>query len=262
MDFHEVEFNLRESFRVLAEGRGSGDVLELPGLSIASLGAKFQMFNAVFLSAPVANTAELEERLRLAAAHFRSRGLRWSFWFCDDWLAGPVRRVLSQQCNRANLRLSADMPGMAANRLLPVKRVLPRLDFVRVDSPRRLADFHGIGSVCFNVPMDWFKEVFDAGLPAERPRFSCWAGYLDGLPVTTAAAVRTGRVLGLYNVATAPGYRKRGFGEAITRHLVEAGEATEALEGVVLQSTSHGFALYERLGFRPVTRILVYNSMP
>jgi hypothetical protein len=31
---------------------------------------------------------------------------------------------------------------------------------------------------------------------------------------------------------------------------------------VVLQSTSHGFGLYERLGFRAVTRILVYNSMP
>ena len=70
MDFHPVEFNLRESFRVLAEGRRSGDVLELPGLSIASLGAKFQMFNAAFLNAPVANAAELDERLRQASSAF------------------------------------------------------------------------------------------------------------------------------------------------------------------------------------------------
>jgi GNAT superfamily N-acetyltransferase len=259
MDFHPVEFNLRESFRVLAAGRGAGDVLELPGLSIASLGAKFQMFNAAFLSAPVANAAELEDRLCLAAGHFRSRGLRWSFWICDDWLAGPARRVLSRQCDHAHLRLSADMPGMVANQLRPVKRALPTLEFVRVDSVRRVADFNGIGSVCFNVPMDWFSEVFDAHLPEERPRFSCWTGYLDGLPVATAACVRTGSVLGLYNVATAPGYRKRGFGEAITRHVVDASEQADSL---VLQSTSHGFGLYERLGFRTVTRILVYNSMP
>ena len=147
---------------------------------------------------------------------------------------------------------------MATTGLLPAKRALPRLHFVRVDSPRRLADFHGIGSVCFNVPMDWFKEVFDEGLPVERPRFVCWTGYLDGLPVTTAAVVRTGNVLGLYNVATAPGYRKRGFGEAITRHVLEGNDA----DALVLQSTSHGFGLYEQLGFRSVTRILVYNSMP
>ena len=259
MDFHPVEFNLRESFRVLAEGRKSGDVLELPGISIASLGAKFQMFNAAFLSGPVAGPTDLEERLEQASSHFRSRGQRWSFWFCDDWLAAPARKVLSQRCNLADLRLSADMPGMAAKRLQPAKRPLPALEFVRVDSPRRLADFHGIGSVCFNVPMEWFREVFDDGLPLERPRFSCWTGYLNGLPVTTAAVVRTGKVLGLYNVATAPGYRKRGFGEAITRHLVEASPDAES---IVLQSTSHGFGLYERLGFRPVTRILVYNSMP
>ena len=259
MDFHPVEFNLRESFRVLAAGRKAGDVLELPGLSIASLGAKFQMFNAAFLSGPVANAAELEERLRQAAGHFRSRSMRWSFWVCDDWLAAPARRVLSQQCDRAGLRLSADMPGMMTDRLRSVKRTLPKLQFVRVDSARTLADFHGIGTVCFNVPLDWFSEVFDAAMPVERPRFSCWAGYLDGLPVATAACVRTGGTLGLYNVATAPGYRKRGFGEAITRHVASANADAETL---VLQSTSHGLGLYERLGFRTVTRILVYNSMP
>ena len=52
-DFRPVEANLRESFRVLARGRERADVMELPGVSIASLGATFQMFNAAFLNAPV-----------------------------------------------------------------------------------------------------------------------------------------------------------------------------------------------------------------
>src|ERR1700733_13821453 len=46
MDFHPVEENLRQSFRVLAAGRPRCDVIELPGVSIASLGVAFQMFNA------------------------------------------------------------------------------------------------------------------------------------------------------------------------------------------------------------------------
>jgi GNAT superfamily N-acetyltransferase len=259
MDFHPVEFNLRESFRVLADGRAAGDVLELPGVSIASVGAKFQMFNAAFLSARVETPAELEARLQSAAAHFRSRAIRWSFWVCEDWLAGPVRRVLTLRCERARLRLASEMPGMAADRLRPVKRALPEIECLPVDSPQRLADFHGIGSVSFHVPMDWFTEVFDAQLPAARPGFRCWVGYHDGTPVTTAACVRTQGALGLYNIATAPFYRKKGFAEAITRHVVSTCAGSD---GLVLQSTAHGFRLYERLGFRSVTRILVFNSMP
>jgi GNAT superfamily N-acetyltransferase len=127
-----------------------------------------------------------------------------------------------------------------------------------VDSVGTLADFHGIGSVSFHVPIEWFTEVFDRRMPVARPRFRCWVAYCEGSPVATAAAVRTGGVLGLYNIATAPLYRKKGFAEAITRYVVNAADA----EALVLQSTSHGFRLYERLGFRAVTRFLVYNSMP
>ncbi len=254
-----MEFNLRESFRVLAEGRPRGDVLELPGVSIASVGAKFQMFNAAFLSEPVDTAAELDARLERAAAHFQSRALRWSFWICESWLTSPLRRSLSRRCEQASLRLAAEMPGMAADRLRPVKRALPTLECFPVDSARRLADFHGIGSVSFHVPIDWFTEVFDERLPQARPRFSCWVGYLDGLPVATAACVRAGGALGLYNIATAPLYRRKGFGEAITRHVVSA---CAGADGLVLQSTAHGFRLYDSLGFRSVTRILVYNSMP
>ena len=119
-----------------------------------------------------------------------------------------------------------------------------------------LADFRGIGSVCFHVPIEWFSEVFDESVPASRPGFRCWVGYLDGMPIATAASVPSRGVTGLYNIATAPGYRGRGFAEAITRHAVAA-----AGDGpLVLQSTARGLRLYERLGFRAVTRILVYNS--
>jgi hypothetical protein len=176
VDFHHVEFNLRESFRVLAAGRTRGDALELPGISIASLGAKFQMFNAAFLSEPVATVAGLDERLRAAGAWFRSRGLRWSLWVCEDWLAEPVRRTLSRRCESECLRLAADMPGMVAGRLRRAKRVLPALDCVAVESPETLHDFHGIGSVCFHVPLDWVAEVFDPATPSLRPRVRCVVG--------------------------------------------------------------------------------------
>jgi hypothetical protein len=259
LDFHPVEFNLRESFRVLAGSRASGDVRELAGVSIASVGAKFQMFNAAYFSSTVATAADLEDRIRRAADHFHATKTRWSFWVCEDWLAPPARRILNRTFERAGLRIASEMPGMFADTLRPAKRPLPALECLPVDSLPRLADFQGLGSLCFHVPLSWFTEVFDAAMLTDRPRFRCWVGYREGVPIATAATVRTGNILGLYNVATEPGHRKKGYAEAITRHAVLSEPGSRAL---VLQSTAHGLRMYERLGFRSVTRILVYNSMP
>lgn len=259
VEFHLVERNLRESFRVLAENRERGETIELPGVSIASAGVRFQMFNAAFLSAPVATVAELDDRLHAAEAHFRARGMRWSLWVCEDWLAPPVRKALNRRCERMCLRPSTEMPGMMAGNLLTAARALPRLEFRHVDSAAALADFQALGSLCFHVPVLWFREVFDDEMLAARSRFRCTVAYRDGVPVATAATIRSGGVVGLYNIATDPGYRKLGVGEAVTRHAAEAAGGAESL---VLQATEQGYGLYRRLGFRPVTRILVYASFP
>src|SRR5580658_10268743 len=117
MEFRPVEENLRQSFRVLAAGRMLADVSELPGVSIASLGVAFQMFNAAFLNSPVESHQEMEARLQTARRHFESRGMAWSFWICEDWLPRAVRRRLSRTCQKFGLRLSAEMPGMIADRM-------------------------------------------------------------------------------------------------------------------------------------------------
>jgi GNAT superfamily N-acetyltransferase len=267
--FHCVADNLRQSFRALAEGRPRGSVLELPGVSIASLGVTFQMFNAAFPSEPLETPAALEETLRAAKNHFDSQGLRWAFWICEDWLATGLRRKLSRICETFGLRLSSEMPGLAAEGLQRPVRKLPDIEFRPVQSPvssrETLNDFRAVGSTCFHVPISWFSEVFDEGVAA-RQSFMCWVGYDDGLPVATAATVSTRGVIGVYNVATAPEFRQRGYGEAITRHAIDAAiretGLPEAGTRIVLQSTSLGLRLYQRMGFRPVTRVLVYNSIP
>ena len=56
MEFESVAANLRESFRVVAAHRCGGELQEMDGVSIASAGVTFQMFNAAFLSAPPLTT--------------------------------------------------------------------------------------------------------------------------------------------------------------------------------------------------------------
>jgi GNAT superfamily N-acetyltransferase len=259
VSFRDVAENLRQSFRTLAEERPGAEVVELAGVSIASLGVAFQMFNAAFLSEPVEKESELEERLRAAAGYFASRGLPWAFWICEDWMAASLRRKLSRACQTFGLRLSSEMPGMATGHLKPPTRTLPEMEVRAMEPGATLNDFRALGSTCFHVPITWFSEVFDERVAA-RKVFRCWVGYRNGLPVATAASVLSERALGIYNVATAPEHRKHGYGEGITRFAIDSASRDGEARRLVLQSTSQGHRLYDRMGFYPVTRVLVYNS--
>ena len=258
MDFECVAENLRESFRVIASSRGRGELRELHGVSIAAAGVEFQMFNAAFLSSPVPTEAELAKRIAIPGVHFDARGLEWAYWVCDDWIEGRARRRARQVFERAGLRHSVDLPGMAAARVTPPLQPPPPMEIRRVcDGPTADA-FCAIGSTCFHVPIPWFHEVFDNHQVWER--FAAYVGYADGEPVSTAAVVMGGGVIGVYNVATLPGSRRLGYGEAVMRHAVADAQALHGVERTILQSTPAGYRLYERMGYRQVTNVAVYAS--
>src|SRR5215831_3610514 len=96
LTFAHVADNLRESFRVIAAARPTGELRELRGVSIASAGVTFQMFNAAFLAAPVRTEAELSQRITIPSVHFNQRGLEWAYWVCDDFMQSAVRRRARQ----------------------------------------------------------------------------------------------------------------------------------------------------------------------
>lgn len=258
MDFENVAANLRESFRAVAASRAPGEIRELRGVSIASAGVAFQMFNTAFLSASVPNEAELARRIMLPSVHFDARGLEWAYWVCEDWLEARARRRSRQIFERHGLRHSVDLPGMVAERILPPVKPLPKLEIRRVGDAATRDAFCAIGSVCFHVPLPWFREVFDNDVVWER--FIGWVGYVDEEPVSTAATVMGGGAVGVYNVATMPEHQKRGYGEAVMRHAVAEAQRRHGIERTILQSTPAGHRLYERMGFRTVTSVAVYAS--
>jgi len=263
--FQAMEANLRQSFRVLAQGRPHAAIAELDGVSIASLGAAFQMFNAAFLSREVSGPEDLESRLYAARQVFDSRRIPWSFWVCDEWLPRSVRRDLIRICESFGLRAVTEMPGMVADSLRDMgrfslfSRPAQELEIRRADNVQTMNDFRAVGSLCFHVPPAWFGEVFDDTIPSRE--FRCWVGYQEGRPVATAATVVSHDVIGLYNVGAIPGEQKKGFGEAITRRAIGEAVNESGLRRVILQSTWQGERLYRKLGFREVSRLVVFNSV-
>ena len=258
MTFANVAENLRESFRVIAASRSPGELRELRGVSIAAAGVTFQMFNAAFLSTPVFSEAELKQRIALPAVHFDARGLEWAYWVCEDWLEPRARRRSREIFEGQGLRHSVDLPGMVAERIAAPVRPLPAVEVRRVRNGADRDAFCGIGSTCFHVPMAWFREVFDNDSVWER--FASYVGYVDGEPVSTTALVVGGGAVGVYNVATLPGRQRHGYGEAVMRYALQEAQREHGIERSILQSTPAGYKLYERMGYRTVTRVSVYST--
>ncbi len=256
--FETVADNLRESFRVIAASRGPGENRELNGVSIAAAGVTFQMFNAAFLSAPIATESELQQRILLPYVHFNARGLEWAYWVCEDWMASRPLRRSRQLFERHGLRHSVDLPGMIAESIRPPVRPLPHMDVRRVCDAMTREAFCAIGSACFHVPITWFREVFDSDTVWDK--FASYVGFVDGEPVSTTAIVVGGGALGVYNVATLPGQQRLGYGETVMRYALADMQRLHGIERTILQSTPAGYHLYERMGYRTITRVAVYST--
>lgn len=258
MEFESVAANLRESFRVVAAHSSGGELQEMEGVSIASAGVTFQMFNAAFLSGPVVSEGQMDRRVAQAAVHFAARGQRWAYWICHGWLDGRTLRRLPSLLRQRHLYQAVELPGMLAEEVLPPLRELPEIEVRRVSHGPVKDAFCAIGSVCFNVPLAWFCEVFDS--QEVWKDFAAYVGYVDGEPVSTAATVIGGGAVGVYNVATMPDRRRGGYGEAVMRHALEQARREHGLSRTILQSTPQGFELYQRMGYRTVTSVAVFCS--
>lgn len=253
-----VEENLRESFRIMARANERGDLREMDGVTIASSGVAFQMFNAAFLSKEVDSEPDLALRIAMAQSHFRTKGLEWACWLSETWLGDKMKRRAHRVCQEHNLTLAIDLPGMEAEAMLPPCRPLPAIEVRRVcDTPTKLA-FCEIGAGCFHVPLLWFREVFERETLWNH--FRGYVGYVDGEAVCTAATVVAAGAVGVYNVATRPGRQRRGYGEAVMRHAIGRARSESGISRTILQATQQGLRLYERMGYKTVTRIVVYSS--
>lgn len=82
----------------------------------------------------------------------------------------------------------------------------------------------------------------------EDDRLSVVVGRIDGVPVTTAAGVRVGDALAVFNVATLADHRGKGYGAAASAAIVDAG-FDHGMDVAVLQSSDIAVSVYQSLGF-------------
>jgi ribosomal protein S18 acetylase RimI-like enzyme len=119
---------------------------------------------------------------------------------------------------------------------------------IRKLRPERVQVHAQVAAAGFEAPEEHFRQMMVPellGLPGVR----CYVGEVDGEPVTTGLGVTRDDAVGIFNIATPPAQRRRGYGAAVTARAVRDGFANGA-RWAWLQSSAPGYAVYERLGFR------------
>jgi ribosomal protein S18 acetylase RimI-like enzyme len=253
-----VAENLLEALRFFGQARADAEIRDLPGVSLIFCGLNYAAFNAALQARPIEGDArELGRLIEVSAEQYDARSLRWTYWLCEDFLKQPLRREAPRVFKRHGLRHLTEAPGMYAEHLAPATRILPLVDVRTVGDEATRAAFAEVMSTAFEIPHSVSMSVYGAER-AWKGTFQGYVGYSNGRAVTTAAAVITGDVIGLYSVATLPQHRRLGFAEAIMRRVIREAQESRGVSRTVLQATSSGISLYEAMGYRTVTSFNVF----
>jgi ribosomal protein S18 acetylase RimI-like enzyme len=121
---------------------------------------------------------------------------------------------------------------------------------IRELAPAAAAAHAELAAAGFEAPVELFLQMMTPSTLA-LPGVRCYLGEVDGNPVSTGLGVVIDASVGIFNIATPPESRRRGYGAALTSRIVEDAFSAGATSAW-LQSSTEGFSIYKRLGFRDV----------
>jgi ribosomal protein S18 acetylase RimI-like enzyme len=253
-----VAGNLRQALSVYGTLPG-GAVERFRGLTLVYSTVHYSVFNAAILEEPiVTSTEDLTSRLVTAANWFLRLGAPWSFWFSPTQLSPHVHPMADYLLQQQRLRFISEHLGMRADPLEPPTHRLPPLDVRQVLCPDSRRHFSELTAEVFAVPETVADRVYARDALWKTGDFAGFVGYHEGRPMATAAVSLGDQGVGLYSVSTLFPFRRRGYGERMTRFALDYAADRSRSTSVVLQSTPAGAMLYRRMGFRPAGSLLVY----
>jgi GNAT superfamily N-acetyltransferase len=200
----------------------------------------------------------IDELIENALSHFRSLNITRLSWLIEEGVpAMEIKKYL--EAHGLTFRESFATEMAVDLMSLPENISAPNgLRVVPVEDETTLREWIHIASLGFGVPTDvediWYE--FFAEAACERP-FRTYLALLNDEPVGTSQLFTSAGVAGIYNVASIPEARGRGIGAAITlAPLLEARQMGYRVG--ILQASSMGYKVYQRLGFQDFGKLSVY----
>jgi ribosomal protein S18 acetylase RimI-like enzyme len=241
-----VDDNYWESFRLIAKACG-GEILDEGGILAVATGVPVAMLNIAFVRQPLASP---RDALTAAVAFFDRQRLPFVVRVRMDTRqpeAAEARDALGDTVRYGAVPIP-DPPSASAD-----------LNIVNVRDDKMLSQFQGVLAEGFGMPLEIAERLIVSDL-SRQDGVELYLGQADGRAVAASTLVLTGSTAGIYNVATVNDFRRRGIGEAMTWHCVSRG-LESGCSVAVLQASSMGRPVYERMGFRTVAPYRTFRRM-
>jgi GNAT superfamily N-acetyltransferase len=155
---------------------------------------------------------------------------------------------------RAAAKTIAERRGLVAESDIPLMATVGRVEGPRPDGlvvrelePAEASLHCEVAGPAFGAAPDLLAGLITPAV-LELPEVRGYVGEVNGEAVVTAMSVTTEAAVGIFNVATAPAYRRQGYGAAATARALNDGLEAGASWGW-LQSTEAGYGVYAKLGF-------------
>lgn len=209
-------------------------------------------FNMITINGATADQAALRRAIATARGYAGRCPHDAMVLLSPDWLPEGAGDVLVEE----GLSFSMSMWGMAADRLAPLRRDEPALEYriardevTALDLGRVNADAYGMTHEIFAVTGNLHHwSGAQVGV----------VGYADGRAVTSAHAYLLGERIYIAMVATLPSHHGKGYGEAAMRRAIAAAQEAVGEKRLWLHATEMGRPLYRSMGFDDGARLDLY----
>lgn len=243
-----VEENLLQALDVWARASAGGEVCQEEGFLLASSRVPIRSFNNVLLTRTPVNSRALHSQIK---AYFERRGVPFRLRVREA-IAASADEVLVE----CGLRRKGGIPSLVLAPVSGERGAIAPLEIRRVADRQTLRQHVEVVAAGFDWSPDMLSQVFSEAL-LHNGSWRGYVGYVEGRLVASSQLITTNGVAGIYYVATLDEFRRRGFGEAMTRHALHEGAAAGCTMAS-LQASPLGQPIYERMGFRQVSYYRTY----
>jgi ribosomal protein S18 acetylase RimI-like enzyme len=210
-------------------------------------------FNLWFQEHPTTDEAAFRQMLRAGKA----KGAAWRHptggVFRADWAPANWEEIIVEE----GLAIAVPMLGMEATAIVPPAFPAANIEIREVTDDQTARDAAMLNARAYHMPEDEFECV--AGMHFWPEPSRAFVGYIDGRPVTTAAARAVGGTVYIAMVATEPGLQGQGYAATVMRHAMDEGRKAIGADTLTLHATMDGQKTYAKMGFAagPSTPLVV-----
>jgi GNAT superfamily N-acetyltransferase len=245
------DVNLARAWALLGR-HAAFPVTETGSVTLTSSGLPIAFFNGAFVHRAPNDAAAT---IGAVKAFYEGRGVPYLLWVRDAIGVEVIAAGLA-----AGLRHGGGPPAMGLATIGDIPPPPAELHLFLASSTDDVDAHRAVVCGGFGMPLDVAHRIIATSL-VDDPDLAIVVGRVAGAPVVTALLARSGTTAGVYNVATLPEHRGKGYGAAATWAVVAEG-ARRGCTHSVLQASEAGYPVYRRMGYVDLGRYVQLEGPP